>query len=53
MSCQSAPASDFPPLLTTSSCKHIIGSFRVGGSLRCPWYLFHRLFCLGKDTGAP
>ncbi|CAI9540400.1 unnamed protein product [Staurois parvus] len=22
--------------------------------MRCPWYLFHRLFLsLGKDTGAP
>ncbi|CAI9580466.1 unnamed protein product, partial [Staurois parvus] len=25
-----------------------------GGPMRCPWYLFHRLFLsLGKDTGAP
>ncbi|CAI9569112.1 unnamed protein product [Staurois parvus] len=25
----------------------------VGGPMRCPWYLFHRLLSLGKDTGAP
>ncbi|CAI9619339.1 unnamed protein product [Staurois parvus] len=30
------------------------GPGSVGGPMRCPWYLFHRLFwILGKDTGAP
>ncbi|CAI9590707.1 unnamed protein product [Staurois parvus] len=30
------------------------GPGSVGGPMRCPWYLFHRLFLsLDKDTGAP
>ncbi|CAI9538873.1 unnamed protein product, partial [Staurois parvus] len=29
------------------------GPGSVGGPMRCPWYLFHRLFEFGKDTGAP
>ncbi|CAI9573822.1 unnamed protein product, partial [Staurois parvus] len=30
------------------------GPGSVGGPMRCPLYLFHRLFLsLGKDTGAP
>ncbi|CAI9571959.1 unnamed protein product, partial [Staurois parvus] len=28
------------------------GPGSVGGPMRCPWYLFHRLLlALGKDTG--
>ncbi|CAI9567671.1 unnamed protein product [Staurois parvus] len=30
------------------------GPRSVGGPMRCPCYLLHRLFLsLGKDTGAP
>ncbi|CAI9555088.1 unnamed protein product [Staurois parvus] len=55
MSCQSAHgryicSSSFPQGLSVFPVCYV----PVGGPMRCPWYLFHRLFfSLGKDTWAP
>ncbi|CAI9567572.1 unnamed protein product [Staurois parvus] len=45
LSCQSAPATDhavFSGLMWSVFMSEGPGS--VGGPMRCPWYLFHRLF---------
>ncbi|CAI9603249.1 unnamed protein product [Staurois parvus] len=53
MSCQSAPGG-VPRQVRGLRSAPDDTYCRVGGPMRCPWYLFHRLFLsLGKDTGAP
>ncbi|CAI9548016.1 unnamed protein product [Staurois parvus] len=48
MSCQSAPECDI--ITGPSPALHPEGSYlpegpgSVGGPMKCPWYLFHRLF---------
>ncbi|CAI9581654.1 unnamed protein product [Staurois parvus] len=43
MSCQSAPERTRMPLPTSGFWVRMI-VHSVGGPMRCPWYLFHRLF---------
>ncbi|CAI9600010.1 unnamed protein product, partial [Staurois parvus] len=55
MSCQSAPgcgtAQGRTDHLETRALPEGPGS--VGGPMRCPWYLFHRLFCVWARTQGP
>ncbi|CAI9594428.1 unnamed protein product [Staurois parvus] len=50
MSCQSTPGSDYYTDSPLSQWSHrygiciLAGPGSVGGPMRCPWYLFHRLF---------
>ncbi|CAI9587686.1 unnamed protein product, partial [Staurois parvus] len=54
MSCQSAPAFEFLSALSLGVNMHKLeGPGSVGGPMRCPWFLFHRLFLVWARTQGP